>query len=85
MDNLTNKRRQQAEVNAPALNSSQSSQQISSSGLDAAKSRSQSVPEMRLAAPPAQPFPNQPPAAKIFSKPSEPVVDKLTGTLQTEL
>ncbi|XP_046670212.1 rab-like protein 6 [Homalodisca vitripennis] len=79
IDNLTNKRRQQADVNAknaPVISSSQSSHQMSpiTASLDPTKIRSQSVPEVRLTAPPAQPFPTN---TKIFSKPVEIVQEKI--------
>lgn len=80
---LTEKRRQQADSNAknaPVISSSQSNHQISPAAVDASRVRSsQSVPEMRLAAPPAQPFPNTPATAKILAKSADNVDNKLIG------
>lgn len=53
--------------------------------MDASRVRSsQSVPEMRLAAPPAQPFPNTPATAKILAKSAENVENKLAGNYFTD-
>lgn len=85
---LTEKRREQADnnsKNAPVISSSQSIQQISPAPVDASRVRSsQSVPEMRLAAPPAQPFPNTPATAKILAKSAENVESKLAGNYFTD-
>ncbi|XP_054273039.1 rab-like protein 6 [Macrosteles quadrilineatus] len=84
IENLTSKRRQQADLNsknAPVISSSQSAQQISPAMSDRPQPvrPSPSVPEMRLAAPPPQPFPNTPVTAKILGRPSEPVDDKVAA------
>uniref|UniRef100_A0A1B6CF37 Rab-like protein 6 n=1 Tax=Clastoptera arizonana TaxID=38151 RepID=A0A1B6CF37_9HEMI len=76
LEQLSLKRRQAAEVNAinaPTLSNSQSIQHLTPSSVrpplntELSKSRSLSVPEVRLAAPPAQPFPQRaaPPARQI--------------------
>lgn len=99
IENLSNKRREQADINgknAPVISSSQSSHVISGSVGDLSKTRSHSVPEMRLAAPPAQPFPhspatrlaappaqpfpNTPATAKLFAKPNDVTDEKAPGT-----